>query len=187
MADINPLNASSYYAGVQTAATQTNKSNKKQATTSTSKSKFSQLFNQKTEPSALEKAGYPPEIAEMSIEDAAIFLKDRIDIAGDILANTVNDENVENFKKSVKQFINFVIDNNYQISKKKQNGFSSPMSLFSHFNTQIHPKNPRVQIETINKKLDELTKSMLYNQRDNLNILAKTNEIKGLIIDFLSS
>ena len=44
--------------------------------------------------------GFPPEISTMSIEEAAIFLKDRVDIAGEDLAFELNDENIEKFKNN---------------------------------------------------------------------------------------
>jgi hypothetical protein len=45
----------------------------------------------------------------------------------------------------------------------------------------------KVKINAINQKLDALTRDMLMNQQNNLKTLAQMNEIRGLIIDFLSS
>ena len=42
-------------------------------------------------------------------------------------------------------------------------------------------------IDLVNKKLDEMTQATLENQIDNLKILAQINEIKGLIVDLISS
>ena len=187
MSDINPLGAASYFSGVQNASSQAAKTNKKEKEQSTSRLKFQDFFAKKEEPSELVKSGYPKEIENLSVEDAAIFLKDRIDEAGDILKESITDENVEKFKQTVQQFVRFVVENNYEVTKKHMKGFSSPLNAFSNYNTKIYPKNPRVQIQVINKQLDELTKGMLYNQKDNLAILSKANEIKGLIVDFLSS
>ena len=149
--------------------------------------KFSDLFNKKEESTFVSQTGYPPEIENLSVEDAVIFLKDKIDEAGDLLNNAVTDQNVENFKKTVKQFIRYVVDNNFEVSKKHQKGFTSPINIFANYNTKIYPRSPRVQIDSINKKIDELTKGMLYNQRNNILILERANEIKGLIVDFLTN
>ena len=43
------------------------------------------------------------------------------------------------------------------------------------------------RIEIINKKLDALAKETLSNQASNLKILAQVDEIKGLIVDLMSS
>ena len=188
MADINPLGPSTYFSGIQNAASQQAKqASKNEKTKNTSKLKFSDIFTGKKEMSEAEKAGYPPEIQGLSTEDAAIFLKDRVDEAGDLLNQNLNNENVEKFKKAVQLFVRYVVDNNYEIKVKKQRGFITPVNHFSNYSLPNAPKNPRVMINTINKKLDELTRSMLYNQRDNIKILANANEIKGLIIDFLAS
>lgn len=189
MNDINPL-GSTYYAGVQNAASQLNKATKKEKTESTSKLKFADFFKtEKTE--STNPFGLPPEIQSMSVEDAAIFLKDRVDEAGNLLNESVSDENVARFKKTVQQFVTFVINNNYEINKKQNRrmDLTSPVGMFgfSKYSVPRNKRPPRVQIELINKKLDELTRGMLYNQRDNLKILASANEIKGLIVDLVAS
>jgi uncharacterized protein YaaR (DUF327 family) len=131
--------------------------------------------------------GFPPEISTMSIEEAAIFLKDRVDIAGEDLAFELNDENIEKFKKSVKQFVSFVVKNNFEVTKKNRRGLVSPIGVFSSYNTQPKPREPRIQIQVINEKLDNFVRETLNNQKDNLKILGQVEEIKGLIVDFLSS
>ena len=123
----------------------------------------------------------------MSIEEAAIFLKDRVDIAGEDLAFELNDENIEKFKKSVKQFVSFVVKNNFEVTKKNRRGLVSPIGVFSSYNTQPKPREPRIQIQVINEKLDNFVRETLNNQKDNLKILGQVEEIKGLIVDFLSS
>ena len=40
-----------------------------------------------------------------------------------------------------------------------------------------------ITVETIDKKLEELTESLLINEIDNLNIAASIDEIQGLIVD----
>lgn len=188
MAEINPLGPSSYFAGIQNASSEAAKTKKQEKTASTNRTKFSDIFKtNKEEPSEVTMQGYPAEIENLSVEEAAIYLKDQVDLAGDLLSQELNNENVEKFKKSVQLFIRYVVDHNYEVTKKKQRGFTSPLNNFGNYNFSSSAKSPRVQIQTINQKLDELTKGMLYNQRDNINILARSNEIKGLIVDFLSS
>ncbi len=188
MAEINPLGPSSYFAGIQNTSNEAAKANKKEKSDSIKRTKFSDLFkNQTQETTETSDLDYPPEIQNLPVEEAAIYLKDQVDLTGDLLNQELNNENVEKFKKSVQLFMRFVVDHNYEIRKRPQRGFSSPLNCFGTYITTQTPKRPRVIIETINKKLDELTKGMLYNQRDNINILARSNEIKGLIVDLLSS
>lgn len=187
MSDINPLNSASYFAGVQNAASEAAKNEKKEKVSST-KVKFSQFIEkQEVQKETFSTVGFPPEISTMSIEEAAIFLKDRIDIAGEDLAFELNDENIEKFKKSVKQFVSFVVKNNFEVTKKNRRGLVSPIGVFSSYNTQPKPREPRIQIQVINEKLDNFVRETLNNQKDNLKILGQVEEIKGLIVDFLSS
>ncbi|MCQ2591658.1 MAG: YaaR family protein [Treponema sp.] len=188
MSDINPLGASTYYSGLQNATSQTAKEAKKEKTNSSNRVKFSELLKSTNEKdNSLELNGFPPEIANMSIEDAAVFLKDKVDISGDKVAASASTENLMEFKKSVQQFIKFVVMNNFEVHQKKLRGFSSPMQNFSTFNTKKRPKDPRTVIQAVNTKLDALTRSMLSNQKNNLQLLAQVNEIKGLIIDLMQS
>ena len=61
------------------------------------------------------------------------------------------------------------------------------LRAFSPFSLPPTTEIKRVTINVINQKLDALTRDMLMNQQDNLKTLAQMNEIKGLIVDFLSS
>ena len=186
MSDINPLGASTYYGGLQNATSQAAKESKK--TESSTKIKFSELLKAKKQGNSdIEAAGFPPEIAEMSIEDAAVFLKDAVDLAGNEVAASASTENLLKFKKSVKQFIEFVVLNNYEVKTKKRHGVSQPMQYFSKYNEKVRPKDPRMIVTTINEKLDAMTRAMLIDQKNNLQLLAQVNEIKGLIIDLMQS
>ena len=188
MSDINPLGASTYYGGLQNATSQAAKESKKEKIDSSKKIKFSELLKTKIQGSSnIEAAGFPPEIAEMSLEDAAVFLKDAVDLAGNDVAASASTENLLKFKKSVKQFIEFVVLNNYEVKTKKRHGVSQPMQFFSKYNEKVRPKDPRMIVTTINEKLDAMTRAMLIDQKNNLQLLAQVNEIKGLIIDLMQS
>lgn len=188
MADINPLGAATYFSGLQSAASQAAKDQKKEKINSADKIKFSDLLKSKSNSTSdIEASGFPPEIADMTIEDAAVFLKDRVDIAGDKASESATTENLLEFKKSVQQFIKFVVLNNYEVKKKNLRGFSRPLQNFSTFNDKQRPKDPRTIIPTINEKLDAMTRGMLLNQRNNLQLLAQINEIKGMIVDLMQA
>ena len=192
MSDINPLGASSYYSGLQNATSQAAKDAKKnEKTSSTKKIRFSELkksFSKTEAEREAEAAGYPAEIAKLSIEDAAVFLKDEVDKAGNKLSENQSAENIAEFKRTVKLFIKYVVENNYVEHKKELRGkFSRPMQMFSKFNDRTRPKDPRVIIQTINQKLDSMVRDTLTMQSNNLKILQQADEIKGLIIDLMQA
>lgn len=187
MADINPLGPSVYYGGLQNATSQVAKDSQKEKVSSSKKVKFSELLKSKQAENTSEIYDFPPEIDGMTIEDAAVFLKDAVDLAGNDVSSSASTENLMKFKKTVKQFIEFVILNNYEVNTKNRRGLSMPLQNFSKYNTKLHQKDPRVTISTINQKLDAMTRAMLIDHKNNLKLLEQVNEIKGLIVDLLQS
>lgn len=190
MSEIDSLNSGMYYAGVQNSTNEALRQRKSEKIDKSRKSKFRELLqtNSETE-SAFKTQGLPPEIKEMSFEDAAVYLKDAVDIAGDELAAEINDENIQKFKKAVGNFLSFVVENNFEVTARRSRRptFVSPVNFFSTYNTKAHPADPKVQVKVINEKLDLLAQSMLETQRSNLKILQQVDEIKGLIVDLMSS
>lgn len=196
MAEIDSLGTNYYYSGVQGAANEAIKRNqKKQEVSGTRRTKFSDILKQEETQAEFSVNGLPPEIANMSIDDAAIYLKDAVDNAGNDLSESVTDENIQKFKTAVGHFIKFVVENNFEVSsKRKKNRLGKDMLVpsrtsFFFSNYSVPPKkvNPRYQVQIINEKLDALTRATLEGQMNNLKILAQVDEIKGLIIDLMSS
>lgn len=196
MAEIDSIGNNSYFAGVQNTLNSTIKKNqKKEEINKTKKSSFANLLSKKEEVEPeFSVAGLPQEISTMTLDEAVIFLKDAVDNAGNSLSEEVNQENIQNFKKAVGQFILFVVRNNYEVSsKRKKNRMGrdlivpSRTNFFSNYAIPPHVIDPKYQVTVINKKLDELTQATLETQKDNLKILSQINEIKGLIVDLISS
>ena len=76
---------------------------------------------------------------------------------GDVLA----------YKKIIKEYLESILK--YMYDTKKD---------ISFWQTQYF-----ITIDTIDKKLDELTESLLKGEMENLNIAASIDEIQGLIVD----
>lgn len=199
MAEIDSLGTNYYYSGVQNASNEAIKRNtKKEEVLKTDKSKklnFGKLLKGEEEESSFitEGLNLPPEVAAMSIDDAAVYLADAVSMAGNDFSEEQSQENLEKFKSSVSQFIRFVVVNNFDVnsySRRKKKGQSlQPPRLFFFSDYSVPPtKRPAgVSIEVINQKLDALARETLSNQADNLKLLAQVNEIKGLIVDLMSS
>ena len=186
MNEINSLGATTYYAGLQNTA---NKAAKDQQSEKVKAKKlsFSDLLKPKDELAEETVArGFPAEIAHMSVEDAAIYLKDAVDIAGDALEENLTKENIQHFKTCVQQFVKFVIQNNYEVTKKGSKT-KAGVNLFSNYQLPLHKEPKNYKIKVINEKLNNLTRGMIMNQMGNLQILAQVDEIKGLIVDFMAS
>ena len=197
MAEIDSLGSNYYYSGVQNASNEAIKRNTKKEevrkSASARKLDFGKLLKgEETEEPQFITTGLPPEIRTMSIDDAAVYLADAVGNAGNDFSNNQTEENLEKFKTAVSQFIRFIVANNFDvnnINSPKKRRPQQPPRLFVFSDYSLPKGNPRqkVSIEVINKKLDELARETLSAQSDNLKILAQVNEIKGLIVDLLSS
>ena len=120
MAEIDSLGTNYYYSGVQNASNEAIKRNTKKEEVrksgNTKKLDFGKLLKgeETEEPQFVaEGLNLPPEVAAMSIDDAAVYLADAVSMDGDKFAEEQTQENLEKFKQSVSQFIRFVISNNY--------------------------------------------------------------------------
>lgn len=190
MSDINPLGSSFYFSGLQNATNKAAQDAKTEKTNNKSKISFKDALKNKESAMEFELTGLPPEIADMTIEDAAIYLKDKVDLSGDKFAESSSPENILEFKTAVQQFIKFVIYNNFEVtvnSRKLRKPRKTLLNSFSTYSLPPKMEDKKVKIQVINEKLDALTRDMLMNQQNNLKTLNQMEEIKGLIIDFLSS
>ena len=199
MAEIDSLGANYYYSGVQNATNEAIKRNTKKEEVlksgRTKKLDFGKLLKgDDVESPQFVTEGLPEEIQAMSIDDAAVYLADAVSLAGNELSDNLTKENLEHFKTSVRQFISFVLANNFQVnSRRKKNRLGKDMivpsrtNFFSNYSLPPHKIDPKYQIQVINEKLDALTRETLSTQMNNLKLLAQVNEIKGLIVDLMSS
>ncbi len=197
MAEIDSLGSNFYYSGVQNASNEAIKRNTKKEevrkTGNTKKLDFGKLLKgDEVEQPQFVAAGLPPEVAAMSIDEAAVYLADAVSNAGNDFADNQTQENLENFKTAVSQFIRFVIENNFNVetlnSPKKRRPQQPPrLFVFSDYSLPKGKPRQKVSIEIINQKLDALARETLSNQSNNLKLLAQVNEIKGLIVDLMSS
>ena len=197
MAEIDSLGANYYYSGVQNASNEAIKRNTKKEEvrkTASKKLDFGKLLKgQEVEEPQFVAAGLPPEVASMSIDEAAVYLADAVGNAGNDFSGEQTQENLEKFKTAVSNFIRFVVVNNYEVNIRQKKtrpgkaGQPSRLFVFSDYTVPTQKTNPRYSIEIINKKLDALARETLSNQASNLKILAQVDEIKGLIVDLMSS
>lgn len=189
MNEIDQVSNSFLYASVQNSSNPLAKTDKKDAASKVKKGAFSKLLKEESvqEEFSFSKAGLPPEVQNLSFDETVVYLKDAVDLAGNDLAEDPSFENINKFKKTVKDFITFVVANNYNVRIKQQRGFKNVRvnQVFSKYSDIPSPKDPKVAVSILNQKLDSLVYDTLMTQRKNLNTLARINEIKGLIVDIL--
>ena len=92
---------------------------------------------------------------------------DNIKKKGNRLAITKNYVDVRAYKKMIKEYLQSVIDYMYGVKKD-----------ISFWQTQYF-----ITVDTIDQKLDELTKMLMSEQKENLNVAATIDDISGLLVD----
>lgn len=182
MAEINSINSAQNISSNQSlqmlasqsvlqkkAAEESKKTEKKQ------KSSFKTVFEKAKETHDLVSEGLPAEIAGMETEEAVNFLKDAMDRAGEELKSFQSAENMEKFRKKVSQFMKYIVKTNYNFVRTRPEKRLRNGKII----------RPFYQIEIIDKKLNQLASEMLFTHARNLNLLARVEEIQGLILDLL--
>ncbi|MCR5607207.1 MAG: YaaR family protein [Treponema sp.] len=138
---------------------------------------FTSIFKKAQEENQLEAEGLPAEIAGMTPEDAIVYLKDNVDSMGDLLKNSKTPATFSKYRTAVSQFMRYVEKNNFQVIKIQRRGFNRKTK---------RRLDPRIQVKVINTKLDQLASDMLYNHMENLKLLARVEEINGMLIDLIA-
>ncbi|MBQ9630390.1 MAG: YaaR family protein [Treponema sp.] len=175
MNPVDQVNSSLYFSAVSSALSEEAKSSKKREKLENAKktSAFSAILKKSQELSSLNAQGLPEEIAGMELEEALVFLKDRVTMAGDELMENQTDASFAKYKQSVTQLIKYIVKNTYQIEQHKTFRKKKTVLL--------------TQVNVVNAKLDKLASEILLNQSDRLNMLKRVEEIQGLIIDMLAT
>jgi len=176
MNSIDPTSNGLYYNATQAAANQAAAqamAQKAQKDKAVKKPLFSSMVNKSQEENLLASQGLPPEIAGLSQEDALVFLKDRLDEAGDALSENPSGQNLDSYKKAVSQFIKYMQKENFVLEEHKRAGRAR----------NGKKKDPVVLVQTIDKKLEQLNYDIWYNHLDKLKLLEKIHEINGLVVD----
>jgi uncharacterized protein len=100
-------------------------------------------------------------------------LLDEVHEAGDKLKENPNVELVQAYKKAVRDFVHYVVERSFAVEQK-----TSGRSILK--------RNVYFRVSVIDKSLEKLAAEILRNQRDNLEILRRVDEINGMLVDLFS-
>lgn len=96
-----------------------------------------------------------------------------IDEQGKILRESLNLKDLKKYKGLIQKFLDYAVNKMYRL--KEQTGWDRKGRH------KIY-----TLVETVNKGLEELTTMLMAEQKDQIAILAKVDEIRGLLIDVYS-
>lgn len=173
---ISSINSSLYFSAAHEAAKEASK--KKKIEQNANKLSFAEVLKKNKEADELLQAGFPIEILNMEIEEAAVFLKDKVDEAGERLAGEFSPDAFSSYRLAVNQFVKYIVKNNFSVTRHKRVGFNKRTGK---------RLAPHLQIQVINQKLDMMAADMLSNHINKLKALARVNEIQGLIVDLMAN
>jgi uncharacterized protein YaaR (DUF327 family) len=114
-----------------------------------------------------------------SPEEILKNLLDDVHSYGDDLLKRPLPEELRRYKKAVRNFLKYLLDEN--LSLERQEGIKLPQKPWE----KPKPQKTFINIKVVDQKLDALAQSVLSGQTAQLDILARVNEIKGLLVDMI--
>ncbi|MEF9934641.1 MAG: YaaR family protein [Clostridium sp.] len=90
-----------------------------------------------------------------------------IDRVGKKLISTRSVEDAREYKEKIKEYLELIVKNIYILKKE-----TGPYSYGVH-----------IRIEVIDEKLDALTKDLISNQQESIELASRISEIRGLLVD----
>jgi uncharacterized protein YaaR (DUF327 family) len=123
---------------------------------------------------------------DLTMEETLQELMDAVHSAGDSLRNHPLPGEVMRYKKAVKDFLHYVVENTYAIEQE----IGIPNSLKPGFNKprsspEAKERKNYQMIQVVDRKLDQLAAAILAGQSTQLEILSRLEEITGILVDLL--
>jgi len=113
-------------------------------------------------------------------EEAVTELMDAVHSAGsDLLERPFSDE-ILKYKKAVRNFVHYVVENGYEIVKIQGIKKKIVIRGETEWKEKVYD-----QIKVIDHKLDKLAAAILSGQADKLEKVSKLDEISGLLVDLM--
>jgi uncharacterized protein YaaR (DUF327 family) len=119
-------------------------------------------------------------------EETLDRLMDDVRCAGDDLRNRPFPDEILKFKKAVRNFMYYVVENGYQIHESAgvpkflKPGFKGPRGTPESRERRVY-----IQVRVIDKKLEDMAAVLLTSQIGQLELAARLEEITGLLVDLL--
>ncbi|NLP36062.1 MAG: YaaR family protein [Firmicutes bacterium] len=133
-------------------------------------SKKSTLWSQSTVTPAKGKQSFSDSLdfaQQQQSKEQLRAMVDDIKVAGKRLKDKQTYANLQEYKKIIKEYLNFILKNYYIIVKERN---ITQTTLYT-------------RIEIIDKEIEELTMQLLSEQKENFAIMAKIDHIEGLLLD----
>jgi uncharacterized protein YaaR (DUF327 family) len=119
-------------------------------------------------------------------EDTVNLLMDEVRSTGDTLKSRPLPEEIMRYKQSVRNFINYVVQNVYSIEYEEGIPNKYKPAFKGRRNTPEGEKQKSyTKIQVIDKKLEDLAAMLLSGQMQQMKLVSRLEEIRGLLVDLL--
>jgi uncharacterized protein YaaR (DUF327 family) len=122
--------------------------------------------------SLFEKAANTASEALPASEESFHLLLDEVRSCGDTLSRRPFPQEIQAYKQAVRNFVHYVVENCFD-TEEHQSG------------ANLLKRKKFTLVQVIDKKLEELAADIMRGQENQLSILAKTDEIRGLLVDLM--
>lgn len=158
-------------AALQSGAARTSENRKKEKTGIRN---FQQLIKSEIDETEIEQsASIPAHLVGLPPEKVLEALLDDVHSAGDLLKDKQLPDNIVAYKNAVRSFVQYVVDRAYTVTERTSGG-------------NILKRKKFTQVQIIDEKLEQLAAGILSNQKNQLGLLGKIEEINGLLVDLMS-
>ena len=150
------------------------------------KTRFSGIFDSIKTKNAGDFGPLGPLPEMQASEETLNLLMDEVRSAGDTLRDRPFPDEILRYKKAVRNFMHYVVENGYNIDhetgipKFLKPGYRGPRGTPEAMSQLRYTK-----IQVLDKKLEDLAANLLSGQVKQLELAARLEEIKGLLIDLL--
>jgi uncharacterized protein len=154
------------------------KEEKKKPKKSTKAPIFSSLLSEASENADREEVGNLMALSE-KLDLAPERALDEIHDIGEKLKKNPSLTLVKEYRQAVGTFVRYVIRKGFVLEKQKLKGFKV---------LKLRPgEQPELTVvRIVDKKLNELARQVLKNQKEQLEILQKIDEIQGILVDLIT-
>ncbi|GHV70356.1 hypothetical protein AGMMS49928_17820 [Spirochaetia bacterium] len=160
--------------------------NKSREKTALRGSRFSSIMEKAKVDSAAE-AGELWDMPELpDSPEAVTILQDAVQSAGDDLKNRPFPEEIQRYKRAVKNFLSFVLEKGYAAEKiEGVPNYLKPNYQGKRGVPEAQERKRYTIVQVVDDKLEQLAAGILTGQTTQLELLARLEEIHGILIDLL--
>ncbi|NLK45763.1 MAG: YaaR family protein [Treponema sp.] len=171
---MNLIDPTSLYFSAAAEAASMARKKEKEARKASQKQNFSAMIKESFEASDENlKTQIVSGIDALPYEQAINKLKELVNSTGEDLRKNQMPEEMKKYKEAVKQFVDYVVKNNYDVEQSRR---------------RISLTRDRIiyKVKIIDQKLEKLAAEVLLAQHDQIAFLARIDELNGLVVDLLS-